>query len=91
MKIEFDPVKDRLNQKKHGLSLSFAAELDWEFSLSWEDGGLDYGEWRFNALVPVGDMLYHVTYTEKERDVMRVISLRLAENWEKRRYVRNFS
>jgi uncharacterized DUF497 family protein len=33
MEIEFDPAKDRRNRKKHGLSLGFAAELDWDAML----------------------------------------------------------
>jgi len=89
MEIEFDPVKEKLNLKNHGLSLSLASELDWGEALVWEDVRESYGEQRFNALVPMGDALYHVTYTE--RDALRVISLREAENWEKRRYVRYFS
>ncbi|MDR2014413.1 MAG: BrnT family toxin [Azoarcus sp.] len=88
MEIEFDPVKDALNQKWHGLSLSLASSLDWDYSFCWEDDRSDYGEQRFNALVPLGEALYHVTYVE--RHVMRVISLREADNREKRRYVGYF-
>jgi uncharacterized DUF497 family protein len=92
MEIEFDPAKDELNQKRHGLSLSLASCLDWDYSFCWEDDRSDYGEQRFNALVPWGEALYHVTYVERRvRRVMRVISLRDADNREKRRYVRYFS
>jgi uncharacterized DUF497 family protein len=89
VEIEFDPVKDEINRKKHGLSLSLAAELDWDDALCWEDIWSDYGEQRFNALVPMGDRLYYVTYTY--RHVTRAISLREADNVEKKRYVRDFS
>jgi uncharacterized DUF497 family protein len=30
MEIEFDPAKDTMNIKKHGVSLQIAAELVWE-------------------------------------------------------------
>ncbi len=33
MKIEFDPAKDASNHEKHGVSLTLAAELDWELHL----------------------------------------------------------
>ncbi len=38
MRIEFDPAKDDTNQAKHGVPLSFAAELDWDAALVWIDG-----------------------------------------------------
>jgi len=90
MDIEFDPVKDELNKKAHCLSLLLASELDWSSCFSFEDDRFCYGEQRFNAVVPKGDRLYHVTYTYRG-DVMRVISLRYAQPEEVRRYVRNLS
>ena len=52
MQFEFDPAKDAINQEKHGLSLAFAAELDWDASLVWVDDRHEYGELRMIALAP---------------------------------------
>lgn len=30
MVITFDPKKDKLNKRKHGVSLAAASELDWD-------------------------------------------------------------
>jgi uncharacterized DUF497 family protein len=46
MQIEFDPAKDLLNQAKHGISLTLAAELDWDDALVWADDRFGYGELR---------------------------------------------
>jgi uncharacterized DUF497 family protein len=40
------------NQKKHGVSLSVAGELDWEAALLWMDDRAEYGEMRMIALAP---------------------------------------
>lgn len=37
MRIVFDPAKDRINQSRHGLSLSFARQLVWDEALVWVD------------------------------------------------------
>ena len=46
MNIEFDPVKDVVNQTKHGVSLSVADELDCEVALLWIDDRFEQGEMR---------------------------------------------
>ena len=59
MKIEFDPAKDSRNRKKHGLSLEFAEELDWDAMVMEPDDSQDYGEerWLGTALIFVGAAL----------------------------------
>jgi uncharacterized DUF497 family protein len=86
MEIEFDPAKDRDNRKAHdGLSLALARDLDWDFAVTWEDRRFFYEEVRMNSIVPGGDRLYFVTYTERgER--LRIISLRYAGKSEIRHY-----
>jgi uncharacterized DUF497 family protein len=98
MQIEFDSTKDAQNRIKHGLSLAFAAELDWDEALVWIDARFAYDEQRMCALVPGADTLYHVAFVDRiidddegdeEQDnieVRRVISLRHATNREKRHY-----
>ena len=46
MLIEFDPVKDKANLIKHGVSLALAGKLDWDAALVWLDDRFDYGESR---------------------------------------------
>jgi uncharacterized DUF497 family protein len=89
MEIEFDPIKDAENIRKHdGLSLSLALELDWSKALI-EVDERGYDEIRMNAIVPMGNLLYFVSFTERgER--MRPISLRRVTNRERNHYVQEF-
>lgn len=86
MQIEFDPAKDARNRKKHGLSLEFAAKLDWGAMLAESDDSQDYGEDRWLGIAPEGGNLYFVVFTVIDEETMRIISLRLATNSEVRRY-----
>ena len=87
MKIEFDPAKDSRNRKKHGLSLGFAAELDWDAMQIEPDDSQDFGEERWLGVAPAGGELYAVVFTSRNDDeTMRIISLRRASNSEVRRY-----
>ena len=58
MRIEFDSAKDLANQTKHGVSLTFAGELDWEAALVWVDDRVEYNETRMIALAPKTEILY---------------------------------
>lgn len=86
MSIEFDPAKDIANQEKHGISLAFASELEWDTALSWKDERKDYGEDRRCALVIMGNRLYFVAYVPRGKK-RRIISLRKANLREVNRYV----
>jgi len=89
MEIEFDPAKEALNLKLHRLSLSLAEEMDWDSALVEPDNRFWYGELRLNAIVPLENRLYHVTFTERGVR-MRVISLRAATNGEVHKYVSEY-
>ena len=89
MRIEFDPVKDAANQTKHGLSLALAGELNWEAALVWVDDRFDYKETRMIALAPKTEILYYVAFVDRGK-ARRIISLRLANRREVKRYVENF-
>lgn len=87
MEIEFDPVKDRVNAAKHGVSLRVAERLDWNTALEREDDRFDYGEVRFVALGLIGDRLHVLVFAEgSHEDAVRAISLRPAEKHEVRFY-----
>jgi uncharacterized protein len=90
VRFDFDPAKDKLNQAKHGLSLSLANTLVWDEALVWVDARFEYGESRMVGLVPEGSRLYYVAFIDRG-EVRRVISLRFAERREVKHYVENYS
>ena len=85
MPFEFDPEKDASNQLKLGVSLRFAAALDWELAYVWIDDRFPYAEVRMIALIPLGENLFYVAFVNRG-DVRRVISLRRANNRERKHY-----
>ena len=85
MEIEFDPVKDRINQAKHGISLADAVEMDLPRAIVIEDRRVDYGETRFIAYAPVGGRL-HVLWFTRRGNVVGVIGLRRANRRERSQY-----
>lgn len=87
MKIEFDPVKDQINLKKHGVSLAAATEIDLDRAIVIEDRRFDYGEARFLAYGPIGGRLHVVWFTMRGA-VLRAIGLRRANRRERQRYER---
>ena len=89
MRIVFDPAKDQLNIKTHGLSLAIAREVAWDEALVWVDERFEYDELRMIGLVPRADRLYYVAFVDRG-DERRVISLRFAERREVKHYVQNF-
>lgn len=86
MRVEFDPVKDELNQAKHGMSLALARQLDWDAALVWVDERFDYDETRMIALAPAASTLYYVAFVDRN-EARRIISLRRAERREVKHYV----
>ena len=88
MRIEFDVQKDGANKDKHGVSLAFATELDWENSLVWIDERREYGEIRMIALAPSTSTLYYVAFVDRD-DIRRIISLRRANRREVKHYVQS--
>jgi len=88
MLIEFDPAKDAINRRKHGISLGDAALVDWDDALIWADDRVDYGEMRMCALGHIGTRLYFVAFVDRGQ-VRRVISFRKANKREFNDYVRD--
>ena len=88
MQFEFDPAKDGANTAKHGTSLAFASQLEWDSALVWTDGRHSYGEARQSALGLIGERVYFVAFVDRA-DVRRVISLRKANDREVMHYAAN--
>ncbi len=84
MDIEFDPVKDKANVVKHGVSL--AAAVDFEIHAVVRDERRAYDEDRFNAFGVLYGLTYCLTFAVRAGRV-RAISLRRARDKEYRRHV----
>jgi len=89
MRIEFDTVKDAANQAKHGVSLAWAGELDWEAALVWVDERFEHNEIRMIALARKTGILYYVAIVDRG-ETRRIISLRRANRREVKHYAQNF-
>jgi uncharacterized protein len=85
VEIEFDPVKDQINRRKHGVSLAAAASMDLDRAIVVEDRRFDYGETRFVAYAPIDGGLYVLWFTMRGAAV-RAIGLRRANRRERKRY-----
>lgn len=88
VRFSWDPVKDRENRKKHGISFDEAAAL---FT-----SGADYleifdhahsdSEDRFIAIGPLEDGLILIVWTERDEETIRIISARWASRREQSLY-----
>lgn len=80
MEFEWDPEKDQLNRKLHGVSFDEAKELfsgDEDY-LEIYDFEHSYDEDRFIGIGPIQSGLVLVVYTERSEDTIRIISARWA-------------
>jgi hypothetical protein len=89
MKIGFDPGKSRKNGRERGLPFEFAADLDWDRAVAFQDARSDYGETRMIALAPLKGRLHVVCYTQRD-DVRWIISFRKANAREVKAYEKIF-
>lgn len=88
MVIEFDPVKDKANHRKHGVPLSAAEELFQGAYEEFLDDRFDYGEERWFVIGQIKGKFFACAYTPRG-EARRIISLRLATKNEVRRLLRS--
>ena len=81
----WDHAKCLRNIKIHGLDFPGCEAVFDGPVVTWEDARQAYGEQRINLLGWLGDIVVHMTYTERG-DEPHIISLRKAEKHEIRRY-----
>ncbi len=91
MNFEWHPAKAEINLAKHGVSFKEAQEtFDDENGIVFPDEIHSEGESRFRLLGASQLHLLVVTYTlrmdENGHEIIRLISARQAERWEKRQY-----
>jgi uncharacterized protein len=84
--FEWHDAKAALNLARHGVSFEVARlAFDDAFAVVREDRRRDYGEERFVLLGAVQERLLAVAFTMRG-ECVRIISARLAEPQERRRY-----
>jgi len=89
MRFEWDEAKNRSNIRKHGIDFSDAIDIfDHPYLSACDDTG-DYGEERWRAIGWMKALLGVVVYTERQGDVVRVISARKATKREVSGYEKN--
>ena len=85
IKFEWDEEKNKINYKKHGIRFESAVLVfDDEYRIDLYDEAHSEFEDRFNTIGMVDDVLF-VVYTER-MDRIRLISARIATEWERRLY-----
>jgi uncharacterized DUF497 family protein len=90
VEVEWDPNKDRENQRKHGLSLEEASALftSGDDYLEVYDHDHSVEEERFIAIGMIIKGIIVVVWTERDEDVVRIISARPATQREIRAFRR---
>lgn len=84
--FEWDEAKAVESFARHGVSFEAAKNVFKDpFAIEWVDERYDYGEERFGILGTADGRLLFVAYTLRD-DVVRLISARGAEPYEKRKY-----
>ncbi|MHB8066807.1 MAG: BrnT family toxin [Desulfobaccales bacterium] len=84
--FEWDEIKAAKNYAAHGVSFEAARDVFKDpFAIEWCDDREPYGEDRFVIIGMVEGRLLYVVYTMRG-EVIRIISARGAESYEKRRY-----
>ena len=86
VRFDWDPNKDQANQQKHGLSFDEATELfaDSNDYLEIYDEEHSDEEDRFIAIGPIRAGIVVVVYTQRQDDVIRIVSARRATSQEVR-------
>ncbi|MGP8227478.1 MAG: BrnT family toxin [Terracidiphilus sp.] len=87
MQYTWDPEKDAVNRRKHGLSLAVGIDaLEDPYRDSWIDDRFDYGEERIVTLGLSKEGILYVVSTDWGENWTRIISVRGAENDEIEQY-----
>ncbi len=85
MTVSFDPAKDAINRRKHGLSLTLADQMNLTFATIRPDDRRDYGEPRWRAYGMIEGRMHMLAFTIRDGKV-RAISFRRANAKETKRY-----
>lgn len=85
MQFEWDEAKNLENIRKHEINFAdVPAMFDSEMLIELDDR-FDYGEDRWFGIGFLGSGVAVVVWTERRRDVIRIISVRRANRYERKR------
>jgi len=88
--FEWDPVKARSNERKHGVSFEIALHVFDDPEALVNHSRIEDGEYRWQTLGWVGGLLLllvaHTVRFEGDDEVIRIISARRADRRERKRY-----
>jgi len=88
MRFEWDSAKDTANRAKHDLSFEEASQLfqgDADYLEIFDTGHSDEED-RLIAIGPIRRGVIVVAYTERDDDVLRIVSARFATRKERQRF-----
>ena len=88
MRFEWDDAKNITNQSKHGVSFEEARELfisGCDYLEVFDEGHSEFED-RFIAIGPISRGLILVVWTERDEDIIRIISARWATHRERQMY-----
>lgn len=88
--FEWDHHKNQANIRRHGIDFEEIEEMFRYPMLIVPDTRTDYGEERMISLGWIREHVGVVVYTEREGDVIRIISARKATREESRTYAKTF-
>lgn len=86
MKFEWNEDKNKLNIRKHGIDFKDVSDLFNQPMLVLQDNRDSYGEQRWIGVGMLLELVAVVVYTEREGDIIRIISARKATKQEAKSY-----
>ncbi|MEA3340449.1 MAG: BrnT family toxin [Chloroflexota bacterium] len=86
MRFEWDEHKNRINIRKHEIDFAGAWEVFTHSMLVALDDREDYGEDRWIGIGILKSRVVVVVYTERDKEIIRIISLRKALTHERKQY-----
>lgn len=86
MEFEWDPEKAAANLAKHGVSFETATQVFFDDHALFEDDPYARGEYRQTVIGRSEPGVLLVVFTERDGDIIRIISARGATAHERRQY-----
>ncbi|MFT0520261.1 MULTISPECIES: BrnT family toxin [Pseudomonas] len=86
MFFEWDEAKNQINIRKHGIDFSDVPDMFNHPMLIRRDSCVEYGEERWVSLGWLKSLIGVVVYTERQGEIIRIISARKATKWEAKHY-----
>jgi uncharacterized DUF497 family protein len=87
MRFEWDEAKNQANVRKHGIDFNDVPDMFQHPMLALRDDRADYCEERWVGLGWIKALIGVVVYTERQGEVIRIISARKATKQEAKHYV----